>query len=128
MGSEVWDAGTEVNDEDPISMPYELPVILNGGIDENGVVSPHPGLLPPGSGGAVDFTINGFTFENSDFSAPEYEIAQITVEQIAVSEPSSTLSFIALGTLWAASTLKRKLKPFKHTENEVEFPHIESPD
>jgi hypothetical protein len=35
-----------------------------------------------------------------------------------VPEPSSTLSFLALGTLGAASTLKRKLKPSKSTEKE----------
>jgi hypothetical protein len=37
----------------------------------------------------------------------------------AVPEPSSILSFLALGTLGAASTLKRKLKPSKSTEKET---------
>jgi hypothetical protein len=38
---------------------------------------------------------------------------------IPVPEPSSTLSFLALGTLGAASTLKHKLKPSKSTEKET---------
>jgi hypothetical protein len=36
-----------------------------------------------------------------------------------VPEPTSTLSLLALGTLGAASTLKRKLKPSKSTEKET---------
>ncbi|MDJ0558138.1 MAG: PEP-CTERM sorting domain-containing protein, partial [Microcystis sp. M53599_WE4] len=37
----------------------------------------------------------------------------------AVPEPSSILGLLALGTLGAASTLKRKLKPSKSTEKET---------
>jgi hypothetical protein len=37
----------------------------------------------------------------------------------AVPEPTSTLSLLALGTLGAASTLKRKLKPSQSTEKET---------
>ncbi len=41
----------------------------------------------------------------------------VTKELITVvPEPASTLSILALGTLGAASTLKRKLKPSKSTE------------
>lgn len=36
-----------------------------------------------------------------------------------VPEPTSTISFLALGTLGAASTLKRKLKPSKSSEKET---------
>ena len=39
--------------------------------------------------------------------------------QICVPEPSFTISFLALGTLGAASTLKRKLKPSQSTEKET---------
>jgi hypothetical protein len=38
---------------------------------------------------------------------------------VPVPEPSSILGFLALGTLGAASTLKRKLKPSKSTEKET---------
>ncbi|MDJ0545043.1 MAG: PEP-CTERM sorting domain-containing protein, partial [Microcystis sp. M53601_WE4] len=37
----------------------------------------------------------------------------------AVPEPTSILGLLALGTLGAASTLKRKLKPSKSTEKET---------
>jgi hypothetical protein len=39
------------------------------------------------------------------------------LEAVATPEPSSFLSLLALGTLGAASTLKRKLKPSKSDEN-----------
>ncbi len=38
----------------------------------------------------------------------------------SVPEPSSTLGFLALGTLGASSTLKRKLKTSKSSEKELE--------
>ena len=43
----------------------------------------------------------------------------VTKEVRQVPEPTSTLSFLALGTLGAASTLKRKLKPSQSTEKET---------
>ena len=42
-----------------------------------------------------------------------------TAPAVSVPEPSSILSFLALGTLGAASTLKRKLKPSQSTEKET---------
>lgn len=39
--------------------------------------------------------------------------------QVQVPEPTSTFGLLALGTLGAASTLKRKLKPSKSTEKET---------
>jgi hypothetical protein len=41
------------------------------------------------------------------------------VMSVSVPEPSSTLGLLALGTLGAASTLKRKLKPSKPSEKET---------
>ncbi|MFY7885631.1 MAG: PEP-CTERM sorting domain-containing protein [Dolichospermum sp.] len=46
-------------------------------------------------------------------------IGSFTAESIKVPEPSSILGFLALGTLGAASTLKRKLKPCQSTEKET---------
>ncbi len=43
----------------------------------------------------------------------------IDLYSIPVSEPTSTLSLLALGTLGAVSTLKRKLKPSKKDETKV---------
>ncbi len=42
-----------------------------------------------------------------------------SLEVRPIPEPTSTLSLLALGTLGAASTLKRKLKPSKSTEKET---------
>ena len=43
----------------------------------------------------------------------------VTLTGVHTPEPSSTLGFLALGTLGAASTVKRKLKPSKSTEKET---------
>ncbi len=82
VGSDVWDAGTEVNTESPDDVPFALSQLFKGP-DENGVVHKHEPLMPPGAGGVVDFELNGETpFANSDFTAPNYEVAQITVSGI----------------------------------------------
>ncbi|MDJ0572532.1 MAG: hypothetical protein QNJ53_26320 [Pleurocapsa sp. MO_192.B19] len=84
-GSEVLDAGTEVNDEDPTNVLYTLDVAGNS-VDENGTIEPYPGFLPPGEGGVLDFEVDGETvFANADFTVPDYQIARITVT--AVDEP-----------------------------------------
>jgi hypothetical protein len=102
FGSQVWDAGTEVNDEDPENVPYSLANGLNS-VEENGVIHLHEGLLPPGSGGIVDFEFAGELIAvNADFSAPGYEIARITMRQVP--EPSSlvmTLAAIAVTSCWS---------------------------
>jgi len=78
-GSDVWDAGTEVNDESPISLPFELSQLFEG-TPENGVIHKHTGLLPAGSGGGLDLELNGEKiFENADFTAEGYQMAQIEV-------------------------------------------------
>jgi hypothetical protein len=43
----------------------------------------------------------------------------VTLTGVHTPEPTSTLSLLALGTLGAASTVKRKLKPSKSTEKET---------
>ena len=79
LGSEVWDAGTEENDEDPSSVIFRIADVFNG-IDENGIIQVHSGLRPAGEGGIVDFEFNGEkVFENADFTAEGYQIARITI-------------------------------------------------
>lgn len=51
------------------------------------------------------------------YTSPSFE--QRTMEAYIVPEPTSTLSLLALGTLGAASTLKRKLKPSKSNKKET---------
>ncbi|NCS09812.1 MAG: PEP-CTERM sorting domain-containing protein [Microcystis aeruginosa G13-09] len=48
-----------------------------------------------------------------------YITAKITKEIKGTPEPTSIISLFALGTLGAASTLKRKLKPSKSAEKET---------
>lgn len=87
-GTEVWDAGTEVNDEDFTTIPFTLDLVGNG-IPENGVVQPHPGLRPLGDGGALDFMApdGALVFQNSDFTAPGYELIQVSIEAISAGTP-----------------------------------------
>ena len=82
-GSDVWDAGTEVNDETFETLPYNGHQMFVGGVAENGVIAKHPGLLPAGAGGAVDFELEGEKiFANSDFSQPGYHFLNIQVSAL----------------------------------------------
>jgi hypothetical protein len=49
----------------------------------------------------------------------EFSVNFLQQHEEPIPEPSSSLSLLALGTLGAASTLKRKLKPSKSTEKET---------
>jgi hypothetical protein len=68
------------------------------------------------------FPSDGFTLrqllENGASQGGSFDIDCTTCD-IAVPEPSSTLSLLALGTLGAASTFKRKLKSSKSSEKET---------
>ena len=100
MGSMVNDAGAEVNDEIPMNTALFGQVTPNTGVDENGVVMIHPGFLPVGSGGILDDPM----FSAADFTAPNYQIARIQVEQIP--EPSTLL--LSLLGLAAVSAFGRR--------------------
>jgi Ca2+-binding RTX toxin-like protein len=76
LGSQVWDAGTEVNDEELASLPFS-PEQIGVGTPEEGTVQLHPGFLHAGSGGILDLA--GGAFANADFTAPDYEVAQVQV-------------------------------------------------
>ncbi len=47
MGTDVWVAGTEVNDEIPANTAFLAQVEPNTGTTENGVVAMHPGFMAP---------------------------------------------------------------------------------
>ena len=77
-GSEVLDAGTEVNDEDRFTTLGVGSDPLNDfqpntGIDENGVIVEHPGFSPDGNILSQ--------FPATDFTDPEYPIARVTINQ-----------------------------------------------
>ncbi len=79
FGGDVLDAGTEVNDEDPNNVLFDLAVLGNS-VDENGTIQPFPGFQAPGEGGVLDFEVDGEqVFANADFTAPDSPIARITV-------------------------------------------------
>lgn len=104
--------GTRVGTDTIInfSLSCDLNCILSG---KNG--SGEPG----GSTNATD-SISIF-FRNPDLiSSTDSNIIKVQcVTKIIVPEPSSTFSVLALGTLGAASTFKRKLKTSQSTENET---------
>lgn len=95
-GNQVWDAGTEINDEDFSNVPFTLAEVAQGN-DENGTIQLHAGFQPRGTGGVLDFiSSNGIPiFANADFTAPNYQVARIKVEKVP--EPSTVVSLLAVG-------------------------------
>ena len=94
-GAQVLDGGTEVNDEIPANTAALAQATPNTGVDENGVVTEHPGFLP---GGNVLAAI-----PNGDFTVDGYQIARIRVEQVDVPdaadvpEPATVIGLLAVG-------------------------------
>jgi Ca2+-binding RTX toxin-like protein len=89
-GDRVWDAGTEVNDENPNNVPFTLDLIGNG-IDENVTIQSHQGFQPAGSGGVLD--ANGGFFANADFTDSEDPIARISINPLINGTAESDLIF-----------------------------------
>ena len=75
-GSDVLDAGTEVNDEASESTPLLGQMAPNTGTTEGGVVTLHEGFKDAGEGGILD--ADGF--ENADFTANGYMAMKIEIE------------------------------------------------
>jgi len=61
----------------------------------------------------------GFLWNNGGANPPKNAYIGLAFKESPIPEPSSILGLLALGTLGAASTLKRKLKPSKSTEKEM---------
>ena len=70
-GEQILDAGTEVNDENPLSVPL-LGNADNVGPVENGTVAAHPEFNPGGNVLAA--------YANADFTQDAYQLARIRVE------------------------------------------------
>jgi hypothetical protein len=114
LGSNVLDAGTEVNDEvfAKADTAFFGQAVANTGTNENGVVHVHPGYV---SGGEILSFIgnNGFfpvNFTGADFTQSGYEIARITVE--AVDEPAS-LALFGAGLAGLTFVKRRQNRPQK---------------
>ena len=101
QGSEVLDAGTEVNDELPENTAFFGQSAPNTGVTENGVVELAGGFIPGGN------ILSSDDFFNGDFTASGYEVARIRVELVnddatAVPEPGSVLALFAVGGFLAS--------------------------
>ncbi len=81
----------------------------------NGISSSLPGVIVGTT--PVSFSSSVGWFTANPYTGSGFVIAASDGDTIP--EPSSTLGFLALGTLGAASTLKRQLKPSKSTEKET---------
>ena len=97
-GSEVLDAGTEVNDENPTNTAFFGQAAPNTGVDENGLigdVGDRPelnGFLPRGSGGILDDS----RFSEADFTLPGYSFVKFTFSAApAITEQLFIRSFLS---------------------------------
>ncbi|MEO0489691.1 MAG: spondin domain-containing protein [Cyanobacteria bacterium J06659_2] len=103
-GAQVLDGGTEVNDEAESTTAFLGQTVANTGVDENGVVTLHPGFDPDGRILAA--------FPGADFTTPGFEVARFRVELVedeaSVPEPGMVMGLMALGGVLLA---KRQFKP-----------------
>lgn len=80
VGSEVLDAGTEVNDEVPANTAFFGQQTPNTGVDENGLIGtigsdlPNSGFAPKGSGGILDDP----RFRMADFLVPGFPVMKVS--------------------------------------------------
>ncbi len=91
LGSEVLDAGTEVNDEAADSTAFFGQTIPNTGASENNVIRSHSGFIPNGR------ILNEPRFANTDFTASGYQILRVRVDRVP--EPSAILGLLTIGGL-----------------------------
>ncbi|MCH9648304.1 MAG: CHRD domain-containing protein [Deltaproteobacteria bacterium] len=84
-GLAVLDGGTEVNDELPANTAAFGQAAPDTGVDENGVVTVHPGFNAPGTGGILDAP----QFADANFVTPGRQLARITIEAVR----TTTFSF-----------------------------------
>lgn len=75
LGSQVDDAGTEVNDELPANTAFFGQAAPNTGVDENGIIPGpgHPGLNAASLGGVLASPI----FREADFTQDNYNLARV---------------------------------------------------
>ncbi|TVO58826.1 spondin domain-containing protein [Denitromonas halophila] len=98
LGSQIWDAGTEVNTEAAADTPVLGQMVADTGTAEGGVVALHGGF---NAGGPILTA-----FPNADFTADGYQVARITISEVP--EPG-TLALLA-GGLGMAGWMRRKRK------------------
>jgi hypothetical protein len=82
LGTDVLDAGTEVNDEIPANTAFFGQMMPDTGVTEGGVVGPHPGYLGSLGNPGTPSILADSMFSNADFTQSGYEIARITITVI----------------------------------------------
>ncbi|MEA5565394.1 spondin domain-containing protein [Anabaena sp. UHCC 0399] len=98
-GNNIWDAGTEVNDEIPGNTALLGQTTPNTGVTENGVVRLHPGFIPGGNILSA--------FPNADFTTSGYQVARIKIEQVP--EPGNTTGLLITGgLLWMGYRFRKQ--------------------
>ncbi|MEX1025129.1 MAG: spondin domain-containing protein [Planctomycetota bacterium] len=99
LGTDVLDAGTEINDEVPANTAFFGQTTPNTGADELGLVTDHPGFMAPTSGGILDDP----DFADADFeNTAGYQVLSITFEEVT---PTPALGMgVASYTLNSAGT------------------------
>ena len=83
MGNQIYDAGTEINDEIAANVPVLGQAAPNTGTTENGVIAKHPGFIP---GGPIQTA-----FANTVFDSAEYGVFYVKIERIP--EDHTTVEF-----------------------------------
>ena len=77
-GDEVWDAGTEVNDEVPANTAALAQTVPNTGVAENGVIHRHPGFQGSQAlGGPIGNVLAAHP--NADFTVPGTRLGRIEI-------------------------------------------------
>ncbi|MDB9388463.1 PEP-CTERM sorting domain-containing protein [Microcystis aeruginosa CS-583] len=107
-----------------VSVPQSILLSMGGSDYNSGSLTDPPTAAP------TSYTFSGLNFSGSSLQLTlNRRTAWVFASEVTfdgellgvqpVPEPTSTLSLLALGTLGAASTLKRKLKPSQSTEKET---------
>ena len=112
------------NGASAISVPQSILLSMGGSNYNSGSLTDPPGAAP------TSYSFSGLNFSGSSLQLTlNRRTAWVFASEVTfdgellgvqpVPEPTSTLGFLALGTLGAASTLKRKLKPSQSIEKET---------
>lgn len=84
-GTDVLDAGTEVNDEIPANTAFFGQMAPNTGTDEMGTVGNHVGFMVPTSGGILDDAM----FTGADFERTAmYSMLTFSFEEVTIESPT----------------------------------------
>jgi len=103
-GANVWDAGTEMNDELPMNTAFFGQTTPNTGVAQGGVIALHGGFNAPGTGGILDSAM----FSAADFTQGGYQVAQITITPVP--EPEEWAVVGAAGLIGFALWRRRAMR------------------